>query len=331
MISVTIDYKNMKAFLFDLVNKLQRTSNTLDAKAILCNKTWRVFSDTGEKEVYIFMEDGKLVISLNGSVDMGTWMYIPTNQSLVITGKQNYLVHPVICNNILALIVDGTNQCAFLLDDTKRELEAVKSLQNISSYISSNINKLPHISSAVNPNMPTTTNLSVLQNKEDDYAFGMFGQHDGDIWYKMDLRQLKRVSGQLARAKFTCDFLDPSKFFHIHAYSSDYNSEKDTATFKITLLEGVLLAVDYHSLATDARVGFCLSEKSFLGLNKKFKKVISYNLPNSKYVEDDANIWLNKYGNTLRKDIERYKSELVSLLGFSDIYGLFNKDSYIIT
>ena len=50
----------MKAFIFDLINKLQRTSNTLDAKAILCNKTWRVFSDTGEKEVYIFMEDGKL-------------------------------------------------------------------------------------------------------------------------------------------------------------------------------------------------------------------------------------------------------------------------------
>jgi len=65
----------MKAFIFDLVNKLQRTSNTLDAKAILCNKTWRVFSDTGEKEVYIFMEDGKLVISVNGAAVIGSWMY----------------------------------------------------------------------------------------------------------------------------------------------------------------------------------------------------------------------------------------------------------------
>jgi len=148
----------MKAFIFDLVNKLQRTSNALDAKTILCNKTWRVFSDTGEKEVYIFMEDGKLVISSNGVVEMGTWMYVPANQSLVITGKQNYLVHPVICNNILALIVDGTNQCAFLLDDTRKELEMVKSLQGVSTYISSNMNLLPSI-----------TNISIQSS---DFIFG---------------------------------------------------------------------------------------------------------------------------------------------------------------
>lgn len=136
----------MKAFIFDLVNKLQRTSNSLDAKAILCNKTWRVFSDTGEKEVYIFMEDGKLVISVNGAAVIGSWMYIPANQSLVISGNnQNFLVHPIICNNVLALALDGSNQCCFLLDSTKEELDSIQSLKSIESYISKNANKIPSL------------------------------------------------------------------------------------------------------------------------------------------------------------------------------------------
>ena len=137
----------MKAFIFDLVNKLQRTSNALDAKTILCNKTWRVFSDTGEKEVYIFMEDGKLVISVNGAAVIGSWMYIPANQSLVISGNnQNFLVHPIICNNVLALALDGSNQCCFLLDSTKEELDKINSLRSIESYINKNANKIPLLS-----------------------------------------------------------------------------------------------------------------------------------------------------------------------------------------
>ena len=137
----------MKAFLFDLINKLRRTSNTLDAKAILCNKTWRVFSDTDEKEVYIFMEDGKLVISVNGVAVIGSWMYIPANHSLVISGNnQNFLVHPIICNNVLALALDGSNQCCFLLDSTKDELDNINSLKSIESYINKYANKMPLLS-----------------------------------------------------------------------------------------------------------------------------------------------------------------------------------------
>ena len=91
---------------------------------------------------------------------------------------------PVICNNILALVVDGTNQCAFLLDDTKRELEAVKSLQGISSYISSNINKLPHIKSLDNPNRLTVTNGS---DRKAEFVY------DNEIdCYCVDLRHIKR-------------------------------------------------------------------------------------------------------------------------------------------
>lgn len=134
----------MKTFIFDLFNKVKRTSEALDAKTILCNKTWRVFTDSNEKEVYIFMEDGKLVISYNGVVTMGSWIYIPANHSLVISGNnQNFLVHPILCNNILSLVVDGTNQCAFLLDDTQNELKKINTLEKVSTYLSRHKNSNP--------------------------------------------------------------------------------------------------------------------------------------------------------------------------------------------
>lgn len=118
----------MKTFLFDIINKVKRSSESLDAKTILCNKTWRVFSEDGAKEVYIFMENGSLVISVDGKVVMGSWIYIQANHSLVISGNdQNYLVHPYLLDNILALSIDGTNQCSFLIDETHKELENISS------------------------------------------------------------------------------------------------------------------------------------------------------------------------------------------------------------
>lgn len=154
----------MKTFIFDLFNKVKRTSEALDAKTIICNKTWRVFTDGTEKEVYIFMEDGKLVISYNGIVTMGSWMYIPANHSLVISGNnQNFLVHPVLCNNMLALIVDGTNQCAFLLDDTQNEQKRLNSLENITEYICKYKN--------TNTNQLASTNEtnSITNNTDNEY------------------------------------------------------------------------------------------------------------------------------------------------------------------
>ena len=135
----------MKSFFFDLFNKFNRTSQFLDAKTELCNKTWRVFTDSDEKEVHVFLEDGTLVISIDGNVTMGKWIYVPANHSIVISGNnQHLLVHPIMCNNILALVQDGTDICCFLLDDTKAELEKIKTLQNIKDYIIINENKGQH-------------------------------------------------------------------------------------------------------------------------------------------------------------------------------------------
>ena len=85
----------MKAYLLDIPNKYNRFSKNLDVKAILCNKSWLVFNDSGDKELYIFQENGSLITSVNGSVINATWQYISTNNSLVISFKeQSYMLHP---------------------------------------------------------------------------------------------------------------------------------------------------------------------------------------------------------------------------------------------
>ena len=48
----------MKTYLLETLNRYKRFSESLDAKAVLSNKAWVVFNDEGEKQVYIFQEDG---------------------------------------------------------------------------------------------------------------------------------------------------------------------------------------------------------------------------------------------------------------------------------
>ena len=82
----------MKVYILDTINKLQRFSEKLDVKTILCNKSWCVFNDSDEKEVYIFQEDGNLIISNSGKVTKGSWQYLSANKSIIINGNnQSYM------------------------------------------------------------------------------------------------------------------------------------------------------------------------------------------------------------------------------------------------
>lgn len=126
----------MKTFFFDTFNRYKRFSEKLDAKTILCNKSWWIFNDGGEKEIYIFQEDGSLIISFSGKVTHATWQYIPANKSLVIsTSKESYMLHPAFVDeNIFALQQDGTNKFAFMIDESQKSNFAPKSLGELTFY-----------------------------------------------------------------------------------------------------------------------------------------------------------------------------------------------------
>lgn len=126
----------MKTYLFDTFNRYKRFSEELDAQTILCNKSWWVFNDSGEKEVYIFNTDGTMIIAVSGKVTNATWQYITANKSIVITGNnQSYMVKPAFFDKqIFALQVDGTNDYAFLIDENNRPSTNLRSLADLKEH-----------------------------------------------------------------------------------------------------------------------------------------------------------------------------------------------------
>lgn len=132
----TVKVEDMKTYLLDVLNKYKRFSENLDVKTTLCNKSWWAFNDTGKKEVYIFQEDGSLIISINGEVVIGSWKYLAANKSLIISGAdQNFMVNTAYMDNTLfALQVDGTEQYCFLIDQQKTNDFSPKSLDDLDRY-----------------------------------------------------------------------------------------------------------------------------------------------------------------------------------------------------
>lgn len=126
----------MKTYLLDILNRYNRFSENLDVKTILCNKSWSVFNDTGNKELYIFQENGNLIASVNGNVHNGNWQYISANKSIILSFKeQSYMLHPSFFDKtIFALQQDGTNKYAFMIDEKQSQSFQPKSLTELNSY-----------------------------------------------------------------------------------------------------------------------------------------------------------------------------------------------------
>lgn len=128
----------MKTFLLDIPDRFRRFDEQLDVKALLCNKSWQVFNDSGVKEIYIFQEDGSLIISLNGKViNRAAWQYIPANRSLVINSdNESYMLCPFFQDeNLFTLQLDGTQEYSFLINEAQRTSFPVHTLSDLKSYL----------------------------------------------------------------------------------------------------------------------------------------------------------------------------------------------------
>lgn len=126
----------MKTYIFDLFNRFERYSNSLDIKTVICNKSWWVFNESGEKEVFIFQEDGSLIISLGGIVTNASWKYIPANNSFLITSmNQSFMLHPAFRDDvILALNLDGTNRYSFMINESQKALFKATTYAELQEY-----------------------------------------------------------------------------------------------------------------------------------------------------------------------------------------------------
>ena len=110
----------MKTYLLDALNKIRRFDESLDIKTILCNKPWVAFDDEQQRRLYIFKEDGGLVITSQGKGRETNWEYLSANKTLKFKDTDNVvaLYHPIVFDNsLLVLNLDTTDEYAFLVNE----------------------------------------------------------------------------------------------------------------------------------------------------------------------------------------------------------------------
>lgn len=132
----------MKTYLFDTINRYKRFSENLDVRTILCNKSWWAFNDNGLKSLYIFQETGDLYITTNGVGVKGKWQFVTANKSIIIdSGESVMMFHPTfVDDNILALTLDGTNNCAFFVEEGNKDHFDPQKFSDLELYFKNKLN-----------------------------------------------------------------------------------------------------------------------------------------------------------------------------------------------
>lgn len=126
----------MRTFLLDIPKHLIHRSNELDVKSFLFDRSWVIFNEDGDKQVFVFLNDGRLIISTNGLVEYKSWQYISANNSIVIsTSTAGKMFHPAFYdNNILVLELDGAKEKLFMVDESVFEKIPMRSFSDVEHY-----------------------------------------------------------------------------------------------------------------------------------------------------------------------------------------------------
>ena len=133
----------MKTYLFDTINRYKRFSEKLDVQTAICNKSWWVFNDSGEKELYIFNEDGTLDVSFGGRVTEGKWRYVSANKSIIVSANsESFMLDPAFIDNaIFALKLNGTDQYVFMIDENNTASFAPSTYKKLMGYFDEKLNR----------------------------------------------------------------------------------------------------------------------------------------------------------------------------------------------
>ena len=126
----------MKTFILDIIPKLLRFSKKLDELALLTNQHWVIVNEIeNSKIVYIFRSNFELLISQNGKVEKGKWEYLGNNSLLIEKANDCFLFkHGFFDENILALKIDGKEEYAILVNETRCGSE-INTIQKVVEFL----------------------------------------------------------------------------------------------------------------------------------------------------------------------------------------------------
>lgn len=126
----------MKYFLLNSIKRIKQYSQQLDAESVLSNKSWYVFSDTGEKIIFMFRSNSELLIDINGKVSKGGWILIPHNDLFIDMGTEFYLYNiALVENQLLILNLKESNDYLILIEDGFMNQLALNSIDRIDNYL----------------------------------------------------------------------------------------------------------------------------------------------------------------------------------------------------
>lgn len=189
----------MEAYHFEPINRFKRFSKQLDVVTVLCSKSWIAFDDTGERELYIFQSNGTVLITTNGVGSKAKWQWIPVNNSLLIDDNDDItMLHAEYIDNVvLALSLDGTDRCAFFIEENNSMQFAPKTLGQLVGYFLDKERKL------------IEQQISTLDSKE--FEQKMRSEEERikeceELWRKRDQdRHMRRAAGIKSDIKDSMD------------------------------------------------------------------------------------------------------------------------------
>ena len=107
----------MLPFVKNLLPRLKQYSKSLDQSSIFIDKPWIMIDENLDQHHYVFHKDGRLIMSLNGAVQIGTWEYLAGSNSLLIDRVKDKILlnQEFVQDDLMFLRKDGHGDTFFVL------------------------------------------------------------------------------------------------------------------------------------------------------------------------------------------------------------------------
>lgn len=126
----------MRTYFLHVYEKVKRKSKHLVDKSLFVDKRWLMFDEGNENnDVFVFQNDGVLIISSNGIVTRGDWQLIGERDMLVRTHKFDLyfqLVH--LDKDLMVFQLDGNNKFLIIVSEVLSK-KKFKSIREVESYL----------------------------------------------------------------------------------------------------------------------------------------------------------------------------------------------------
>ena len=131
----------MKTFIVNAARGVAAQKKKYDVTSKLMGREWRMLTDepdiTGK---YIFLKDGKLLLSVNGMSTYSTWQMATESSIIMDEGVATFLYKVVHVDDYLVVLnLDGTDNFCFLINEASASLSKA-TFEDIQWYLYRNCN-----------------------------------------------------------------------------------------------------------------------------------------------------------------------------------------------